>query len=123
MEAVLQHELFEPGVIPTKEVDESKLSRQEKLQRRLQWFRDMLEVKGFLVPVPLVAEILGVSHQRVCQLAEQGHLEVVKMRNASYISENSLVAYSKLSLKGGRPPKVKTVSDALKVAKDLPNKM
>lgn len=91
-------------------------SRVATLWDRFQEVKALTEVHGMLVPCQLAANLLGVSHQRVCQLMEAGKLERVDFGGHPFVTENSLHEHARSERKNGRPPKVQTVRDVLKLA-------
>lgn len=103
MEAIAEFPFVEG--LPVCTVDESKLDRGQRLRRRLEMLRVMVESEGQLVPVALVAECFNLSKQRIHGIAEQGHLKKVDIHGTSYITEKSLVEYLNTERKSGRPKK------------------
>jgi len=106
-----------PFVEALPKVDESGLTRHERLQRRLSMIRTMAETDGQLIPVALAAELLTLSRQRIHRIVEQGHLKKVTIHGTSYVTENSLLDYITSERKAGRPPKIpSSVQDCAKLA-------
>jgi hypothetical protein len=66
----------------------------------------VVEGKGTVVPPVLAAKLLGISRQRVWELANDGKLERIEFEGHSFISENSIVALAKTERKAGRPFKI-----------------
>jgi len=98
-------------------VDESSLSKTERLQRRLAVIRTMAETDGQMIPVALAAELLGVSRQRVHEIVTQGNLKKHTIHGTSYVTENSLLEFVKTERKAGRPPKFpSSIRDCAKAA-------
>lgn len=79
-------------------------SKVAKLWDHFQELKAITAEKGILVPPGLVAQLLGVSRQRVHQLIEAGKLEAVLVGDKSFITENSLKAWAEAEHRTGRPP-------------------
>lgn len=82
----------------------------------LEEFRAVVRERGTIVPVTLVAKILGVSRTRVYELIKSGRLEPVELDGHMYVGYNSLEAWAKAEHKVGRPLKATTTGEAWKVA-------
>lgn len=82
--------------------EKSKLAMMWEQARRLS---QIIEEVGALVPQHLVAEVLGVSKQRVGQFVDEGRLENVEFCGVRYCTERSVLAFAKIERKiTGRPP-------------------
>lgn len=116
MEAVLEFP-FTAEMPVASEPDLSKLPRNERVARQVEAMRAMMDKRGALVPLPLVAELLGVSKQRVHDIIAQGHLEKISIHGHRYVPEDSLVAYVNTERRNGRPPKLpKSATELAKIA-------
>jgi len=86
----------------------AQLPKREKSKLRKLWdhfeaCRAITEQKGMLVPMVAAAALLGVSRQRVQELARDGRFEVVQLGNQVFITEKDLLAYAQSERKTGRP--------------------
>lgn len=81
-------------------------SRMQRVWDHFQEVKATVAEKGMVVPQHLVAELLGVTRQRVGELTDQGRFEVVVIGGIRYLTERSVVAFAKDERKAGRPPKV-----------------
>lgn len=123
MEAVLEFP-FTAELPKVAEVDESSLSRPERLNRKLAAYRALVESKGDLLPFAMVAAILKVSRQRVHELVEQGHVERIEWEGHPYIVADTVVEYVNSERKAGRPVKCikgtrEIMSAAMTAAKEV----
>jgi len=116
MEAAVAEFAFVEALPPAKQVDESGLSKSERLHRKLTVIKDLMASKGVLVPVALVAEVFGLSRQRIHGICDQGHMEKVVIHGTSYITEESLLQYLKEERKAGRPRKPISALDLAKAS-------
>lgn len=91
----------------------SKLATRWEVFERMQ---AIVEVEGLLVPPVLAGKLLGVSKQRVDELMKVGRLKRVDWEGHPFVTENSLHEYARSERKGGRPPKVRTVAQVVKLA-------
>jgi hypothetical protein len=98
------------------------LPRAEKRQAKSLWerfqeFGRLAEETGTPVPPVLAAKLLGISRQRVWELANEGKLDRITFEGHPFITENSLVALAKSERKAGRPFKSPvTISETWKAA-------
>jgi hypothetical protein len=60
---------------------------------RAQALHKLSEERGGLVPQSALADVLGLSRQRVHQLVQSGQLEVVKVEDVPFITGRSLDAW------------------------------
>lgn len=93
-------------------------SKMAKVWERFQELARITEEKGMLVPVPLVAKVLGVSRQRCGELIKLGRLESVEVDGHHFVVEASVVAYAQSERKAGRPVKPLTVAQCVAVASE-----
>jgi hypothetical protein len=93
----------EPLVIPesVRDVDQAFKRWQEDSQR-----------EGGLMTKAVAATALGVSHARVCNLCEEGRLEVYEHFDRQWISTNDVNRYRSSERKPGRPMKLRDVLQA-----------
>lgn len=83
-----------------------------KLWDRLREFQALREQEGDLLSLPLAAKLLDISHQRVCQLCEAGHLKRVDFEGHGYITQQSLLDRAQSERQsGGRPRKVPSAKE------------
>lgn len=80
-------------------VMEAKLRVQSPARRFLEFSRE----HGGLVPQQMVADSLGISHQRVSQFIESGRLIAVEVGGRRYVSGASLELFLTEERKAGRP--------------------
>jgi hypothetical protein len=81
-------------------------SKVSKLWDHLAEVKAIVREKGMIVPQHMVADLFGVSKQRVAGMIDQGHLDVIEIGGVRYVTESSLVAYASAERsKGGRPRK------------------
>ena len=64
---------------------------------------DLVEKHGPLIPLPMVADLLDLSHQRVSQLRDSGRLETIEFRKRSWVGEKTVRAFIEVERKAGRP--------------------
>jgi len=107
-----------------KDVPVREKGRMAKVWDHFQALKAVVAEKGMIVPQHLVAELLGVSRQRVCVLTDEGRFEVVMVGGVRYLTERSVVEFAKEERKAGRPPKIPTttteiLSSAVKYGKEL----
>lgn len=69
-------------------------SKMGKLWEQFEQTRAAMQVHGLLVPQPYVAELLGVSRQRVHQLVNEGRLASVLVGNQRMVTEQSMLAWA-----------------------------
>jgi len=85
------------------ELPKREKTRLEKIWDHFQAVREVVEKKGMLVPQHVVADLLGVSRQRVHVLVNEGRLEAVQLHGNRYVTEESFIAFSKVEREIGRP--------------------
>jgi hypothetical protein len=88
-------------------------TKREKTQLAKVWdafqdIRKVVEEKGMLVPQTFASKVMGVSHQRIGELLNNGKLESVEFNGTRFVTEESLIAFCKTERKTGRPPKLPT---------------
>ncbi len=105
------------------------LPKREKSKLSTVWdiFYEMSRIvdeKGMLVPQTFAAKVLGISKQRVGQLADAGKLEAIEFNGTRFITENSLVDHAKTERKVGRPYSVKapTLRETYQMVKEMRGK-
>jgi len=96
-----------------KEVPTREKGRMAKVWDHFQAVKAVVAEKGMIVPQHLVAELLGVTRQRVGHLADEGRFEVVLVNGVRYLTERSVVAFAQEERKNGRPPKAVQTSRQL----------
>ena len=64
-------------------------------------FMRITKVRGGLVPMSAVATILGVSRQRVHQLADEGTFTVFEFYGMKWLLEEEVVSFGKLKRAAG----------------------
>jgi hypothetical protein len=102
------------GALPKRE--KSKLG---KVWDHFAQVRAIVAEKGMLVPQHLVANLLGLSKQRIGQLVDDGRLEGVDVHGTRYITEVSVVAFAKVERRRGRPVKLGSpLSEALSASRE-----
>lgn len=73
------------------------------------------ENHGGFIPVPVAAELLNLSRQRVYALVEQGRIPVFHFFGKTYVAINDVSEFLKLDRKNGRPvgerPDIEAVRD------------
>jgi len=79
--------------------EKSKLA---SLWDHLEEARAVTDEKGLLIPLTYAAKLGGVSHQRIFQLCETGHLEKVMFADRAHVTEDSLVEWVKSERLSGR---------------------
>jgi len=101
--------MFESEAIEFPFVDSMPKREKSRMQRVWDHFQEVKSIvaeKGMVVPQHLVAELLGVSRQRVGELTDRGRFEVVVIGGVRYLTERSVIAFAKEERKNGRPPKL-----------------
>lgn len=105
-----------PFVAELPKRDKAKVAN---LWDKLAELRAMAQMGGSLVPHKFAAKLLGLSSQRLYQLAHDGRLERVEFEGHSFITERSLVQLARTERKNGRPLKTpKTAGEVLKLSKE-----
>lgn len=89
----------------------AELPKREKSRAVQVWeaFRELsriAETEGAPIPQAFAAKLLGISHQRVSELANEGRLKTCDVNGVRFVTENSVVAYAKSERKAGRPVKL-----------------
>lgn len=92
-----------PFVVGLPKREKSKVVR---LWEKLAELREVMERNGQIVPASFAAKLLGISHQRILQLAEAGKLERIDVDNHVFVTERSIVELAKAERQAGRPFKV-----------------
>jgi len=77
-----------------------------KLWDHFNELRAIVDEKGMLIPQSMVAELLGISKQRLWVLGNEGRLEGVTVGKYRYYTEQSLIEFAKLERVAGRPVKL-----------------
>jgi hypothetical protein len=85
--------------------EKSKLA---KLWDHLAEVKRIVEEKGAVLPQHLVADLLGISKQRVGQIIDDGRFEAVMIHGTRYVTESSVVAFAKEERRVGRPVKLRS---------------
>ena len=67
----------------------------------LREFLRITKQRGGLVPISAVATILGVSRQRVHQLADEGTFSVYQFYGMRWLLEEEVVSFAKLNRRAG----------------------
>lgn len=101
--------MFEAEAIEFPFVQEMPKREKTRITKVWEQFRELsriAEKKGMLVPQNFVAKLLGVSPQRIDQLAQEERLERVYVNGAAFITENSVVEFAATERKNGRPCKM-----------------
>lgn len=94
-------------------------SRLAKVWDHFQELRRVVDEKGMLVPQYFVADLLGISRQRVHQLVNDGRFEVVELQGHRYLTETSVVSFAQDERKNGRPMNPPaTLSEAIRRASE-----
>lgn len=88
------------------EMPNREKSKLAKVWEHFEELRAVVAEKGMLVPQHLVADLLGLSKQRVHVLVNEGRFEVVELQGHRYLTEQSVVDFAKDERKHGRPLKV-----------------
>ena len=109
------------------ELPKREKSRLVKIWDQLQELSALMEEKGLLVPFPVAASLLEISHQRVQEICESGRLDRIEFRGHRYVTEKSIVEFAKCERKAGRPPgrgieQAATVRGAWKMARQISKK-
>jgi hypothetical protein len=99
----------------------AELPKREVRKVRSLWeeFKDMVAVveeRGAMLPPQAVADLLGVSRQRILELVDNGRFKPFVFRGHKYIFEDEIVAFAESERKNGRPCGPKTIAEAAKVA-------
>lgn len=81
-------------------------SRLVKLWEHLAEVRAIQAEKGEVIPQAFVADLIGVSTQRVTQFVDEGRLESVLINGRRYVTARSLEQFAQVERKNGRPFKV-----------------
>jgi len=102
-------------------VEDIPKRQRSRLRRLIDAYREVKAItdeKGMLLPVKLAADMAGVCHQRIAQLADAGQLEIVRLHGHRYVTESSFFGWVNSERKTGRPPKLATMSytDSVKMA-------
>lgn len=109
------------GLVATTKREKTKLA---KVWEHFEELRRIGKEKGILVPQHLVADLLGLSKQRVCFLVDEGRFEVVDVGGYRYLTENSVVEFARKERKSGRPFKVGgSWAGSVAAARDLVTKI
>lgn len=87
-----------------------------KVWDQLNAVRAAMDEKGLMLPQHLVAELLGVSRQRICQFIDEDRLEVVTVAGDRYITEKSFLEFARIERKNGRPVKAPSNADLWKAS-------
>jgi hypothetical protein len=89
----------------------AELPKREQSKLKTLWSRmgemtALVQKHGDLVPQSFAAHLLGISRQRVDQLALDGRLVRVECHDQRFITANSLVELARTERKTGRPFKM-----------------
>lgn len=100
----------------------SSIPKREKTRVQRVWdhFQEVKAIvaeKGMVLPQHLVAELLGLSRQRIGHLADEGRFESVEIGGVRYLTERSVVAFASIERKAGRPPKTPSNAELWQGAK------
>ncbi len=86
-------------------------------------FMRIVKLHGGLVPMSAVGTILGVSRQRVHQLADEGTFSVFEFYGMKWLLEEEVVSFGKLKRAAGEnqhePSKKQMWKDSLELGKDF----
>ena len=103
--------------IPLAEKSESKLARVARETRNgLEAYQRDSQREGGLMTKALAATVLNVSHQRVCQLVEEGRFGVFRHFDKDFLSTNQVKGLFAEERKAGRPWKTPSRLSLLKAA-------
>jgi len=84
------------------ELPKREKSKVAKAWEFFQELREVVRAHGAVIPLPLAAELVGVSRTRVSQLAHQGRFECVEIHGHLYLTEESVIAFAKSERVNGR---------------------
>lgn len=80
----------------------AKLSRKERFRREIEEYRRVMQGEaGPLIVRNVAAELLGLSRQRVDQLADRGRLRTWQFFDARYLSLPEVAAFKTLDRPSG----------------------
>ena len=86
----------------------------------------IIKLRGGLVPISAVGTILGVSRQRVHQLADEGTFSVFEFYGMKWLLEDEVVSFAKLKREAGEnqfdPSKKQMWKDAREIGKEFVKK-
>ena len=86
-------------------------------------FMRIVNLHGGLVPMSAVGTILGVSRQRVHQLADEGTFSVYEFYGMKWLLESEVVSFAKLKRAAGEnqhePSKKQMWKESLEFGKDF----
>lgn len=102
-----------PFVAALPKREKSKLAKVWELKRHLD---EATQTEGQLIPVTLAAKCLDVGRTRVDQFCAAGQLRRVVVDGHVFISGKSLMELAATERKNGRPTKLETLGDAVRVA-------
>jgi hypothetical protein len=85
-------------------------SKLRKLWDELEDLRRVSAERGNLLPPAFVAELAGVSRQRIHELMGKGILERVEVNGRPFVTEGSLREWMSEERRVGRPPNVATTT-------------
>ena len=92
----------------------------------LKEFMRIIKLRGGLVPISAVGTILGVSRQRVHQLADEGTFSVFEFYGMKWLLEEEVVSFAKLKREAGEnqfdPSKKQMWKDAREIGKEFVKK-
>lgn len=90
----------------------------QRLRDHLADIKNIIQIRGMIMPARFAASLLGVSRQRVQELVEDKTLEAVEFDGRRYITESSVVAFAQSERKAGRPLKTpQTKAEVWKMSK------
>lgn len=86
-------------------------------------FMRIIKLHGGLVPMSAVGTVLGISRQRVHQLADEGTFSVFEFYGMKWLLESEVVSFAKLKRAAGEnqhePSKKQMWKDAREMGKDF----
>lgn len=80
-------------------------SRFAKLWDHLREVRAVQSKVGEVIPQGFVADLLGLSTQRIGQFLDEGRLEGVSIHGRRYVTVRSIEQFAQVERKNGRPVK------------------
>ncbi len=97
--------------------DTTKIWRVDAFKRVVREYEAAVAAHGVVVPIITVAESLGVSHQRVGSLLDEGRIASVMVTGRRYVKAESVFAYLAAGPgKPGRPKKLSKVMNSVRWA-------
>lgn len=94
-------------------------SRLGKLWDAFSQFKALTEKHGTIIPIPLAAEMAGVSRQCIENYVARGRLAAVELNGRFYVLEDSFIEYAKSERKPGRPLKSPSMATCLAVGREI----